>query len=325
MVNVDVHIGAGREEILPFARRVVATVREENVPFMAGSIAYQAFVSLLPLLVLLFFAISLVGDQALAGRVVSFSKEFLPTHAATLLGKSISQESGTAGASLIGLVTLVWGTLKVFRGLNTAFSELYGTTSRSSFLSRIVDGIVVFAVMTGVVLATSVGVTAISVVPLPADGVMVPLILIGVLVLAFYPMYARFPNLDLSRREILPGVVVAAIGWATLQAVFGLYVELAGGSNRAGVIGAVILLLTWLYFGAFVLLVGATVNAIIVDRREPTTTGEDTSGRSRDEPGRSRGTPQSDGGYPTGCPAGLRVNRRPPTDPLNRTEAGTSS
>lgn len=88
MVDVDVHIGVGREEILPFVRRVVTTVREENVPFMAGSIAYQVFVSLLPLLVLVFFAVALVGDQELAGHVVSFSEKFLPTQAATLLGRS---------------------------------------------------------------------------------------------------------------------------------------------------------------------------------------------------------------------------------------------
>ena len=30
--------------------------------------------------------------------------------------------------TVVGLVVLLWGTLKIFRGLDTAFSEIYGTT-----------------------------------------------------------------------------------------------------------------------------------------------------------------------------------------------------
>lgn len=283
----DVDPGAVREEGVPFVRRVVNEIREEDVPFMAGSVAYQAFVSLVPLLVLVFFAVSLVGDEDLAAQVVEFSGGFLPPEAAQLLGKSIAGKTGSTGASLIGLVTLVWGTLKVFRGLDTAFSAIYGTSEQNSFVDQVVDGLVMLVAIGGAILAGGIAITVISLLPLPGDSVLVPLVLIGALVVAFYPMYARFPDVDVTRREVLPGVLVAALGWAALQSVFGYYVEFAGGSAGAGIFGAIILLLTWLYFGALVLLLGAVVNAVLAGRRGDAPLAED---RAADEPPADEGT-----------------------------------
>lgn len=267
MVNNDVDAETVREEGVPFVKAVVNEVRDEDVPFMAGSIAYQAFISLIPLLVLAFFVVSLIGDEQLARDVVEFARGFLPEEAADLLGDSIAGQAGSAGSSFIGLVTLIWGTLKVFRGLDTAFSEIYDTMGRNSFVNQVVDGFVMLVAIGGAILAAGAAVTVVSFVPLPGDGVVVPLVLVGALGIAFYPMYSRFPDMDVSRWEIVPGVVIAALGWTALQVLFQFYVEIAGQSGGAGVVGAVILLLTWLYFGGFVLLLGGVVNAVIAGRR----------------------------------------------------------
>ncbi len=85
--------------------------------------------------------------------------------------------------------------------------------------------------------------------------------LVGGLTIAFLPMYYFFPDVDVSVREVLPGVLVAAVGWAALQSLFQVYVALSSSSDSAGPIGAILLLLTWLYFGGLILLVGAVVNA----------------------------------------------------------------
>jgi len=65
----------------------------------------------------------------------------------------------------------------------------------------------------------------------------------------------------MSRPGRYPGVIVAAIGWAALQALFQIYVAISSSSESAGPIGAILLLLTWLYFGGLILLVGGVVNA----------------------------------------------------------------
>jgi len=76
---------------VPFAKSVVAGIQEKNVTFMAAGIAYQAFISLIPLLVLVFFLVSFVGDEALAQQVSSTTEGFLPR-----VGRSSSRTGSKA-------------------------------------------------------------------------------------------------------------------------------------------------------------------------------------------------------------------------------------
>lgn len=64
-------------------------------------------------------------------------------------------------------------------------------------------------------------------------------------------------------REAAPGSIVAAFGWALLDSFFGLYTANAAQFGIYGVIGGVLLLVTWLYIGAIVLISGAVVNAAL--------------------------------------------------------------
>ena len=61
---------------------------------------------------------------------------------------------------------------------------------------------------------------------------------------------------------ITPGSIIAAILWLLLTIGFGLYVADFGNYNATyGSLGAVIVFLTWLYLSAYVLLLGAEINA----------------------------------------------------------------
>lgn len=247
---------------VPFAKTVVKGIQEQNVPFMAASIAYQAFISLIPLLVLLFFVVSILGDEALAASVAETTEGFLPESGQELLEGSIEGSVATTGASVIGLVTLVWGSLKIFRGLDTAFSEIYATTAENSIVSQVRDGLIVLAALSAALVAAAAASAVFALFPgIPFIGLLNPVLLVVGLTIAFLPMYYFFPDTDVSVRNVLPGVVFAAAGWAALQALFQVYVAFAGQSDSAGAVGAILLLLTWLYFGGMVLLIGAVVNA----------------------------------------------------------------
>ncbi|OAQ53806.1 hypothetical protein HTG_05955 [Natrinema mahii] len=248
---------------VPFAKSVVTGISEKNVTFMAAGIAYQAFISLIPLLVLVFFLVAFVGDEALAQQVSSITEGFLPESGQVVLEDGIEGDTGSVGTSIIGIVALLWGSLKIFRGLDTAFSEIYATTDENSLVDQLQDGAVVFGAVGIALVAAALTTIAFAVFPtIPVLGLLNPLLLIVGLTLAFLPMYYRFPDADLSVRQVLPGVVVAAVGWALLQSLFQVYVAVSSSSDSAGPIGAILLLLTWLYFGGLILLVGAVVNAI---------------------------------------------------------------
>lgn len=263
-------------------RDVAAAFSEENVTFMAGSIAYSAFVSLAPLLLVVLLGVRLLGSPGFKEQVVAFTDEFFPESAAAIV-QGLATGEGGAGLSVIGIVVLVWGSLKVFRNLDTAFSEIYGTEEAGGFVDQVRDGLVVLVAMV-VAVAVVVGATSVFAYLrwLPFAGLIGPLIVVAGVALALFPLYYVFPDADLEPRDVLPGVALAAVGWAVLQGLFQVYVAVSfegGGDGEADLFGAVVLILTWLYFSAVVLLLGAVVNAVLTgDAGRTATEPEPTEG-----------------------------------------------
>lgn len=85
-----------------------------------------------------------------------------------------------------------------------------------------------------------------------------------VVLLAFLGMIYRWgPNVQGSRASWLtPGSLLAAFLWAVASIAFSIYLGNFGSYNRIyGSIGAVIALLMWFYISAYIVLLGAVLNA----------------------------------------------------------------
>ena len=246
-----------------FAERVYSDFSEKNVTFMAAGIAYNAFVSLAPTLLILLLVVSTFG-AGLEARVVAVAGNWLPGPVANVVEEIFRGDSSATGASAIGLVVLLWGTLKIFRGLDTAFSEIYETKKSNSFVDQLKDGLVVLVALV-VAIVSTIGVTVIFSRfsdTIPFVGFLTPLVLVAGLALAFSPMYYRFPDTEVGMYDILPGVVFAAVGWAALQGLFQVYLAFKDPGS-GGFFGSVVLVVTYLYFSGLVLLLGAVINAVI--------------------------------------------------------------
>jgi YihY family inner membrane protein len=220
------------------------------------------FVSIIPLLGLSLAVGSALGAETFADRIVAAVGSALTPATAALLTDALTSGTGRGGATALSLTVMGWSGLKMFRGIDVAFSQLYGTTGTDGFLGSITDGVAAivgigialsgFAVVSalGAVVGVSVGLSGLALGP--------------VLVAAFLPLYYLFPDRPMTIRSALPGTVVAAAGWIVLAVGFGLYVSVAGGFQLYGVIGGALLLVTWFYFAGQLLLVGAALNAVLV-------------------------------------------------------------
>lgn len=249
--------------IVQVAKQIATEFSEKNVTLIAAGIAYNAFISLAPILLVLLLAISLVG-VGLEQRIVEVAQTSLPGPIAGIIVEIFQGESAQSGASVVGLIVLVWGALKIFRSLDTAFSEIYETTEENSFVDQLIDGLVVLVAIVIAIVAT-VGVTAVFATlsdTIPFIGFLTPLVLVGGLMIAFFPMYYRFPDADLHWKHVLPGVVFAAVGWAVFQSLFQVYLAATGGGSE-NFFGGVIVIVTWLYFSGLLLLLGAVINAVL--------------------------------------------------------------
>lgn len=261
------------ESVARAVRDIVREAQRKNVSFMAGSIAYSAFVSLLPLVLLLVIAASVVGGESLVRRVRGVTGSYLSPTGQSLLEDSISQVGSQTGLSILGIAVLFWGVFRVLRALDTAFSAIYDTQQRNDLPSQIKDGAVVLVALGAALLAVLAAATVLRFVPnLPFPELVRSASLILALSFVFLPVFYVFPDADLSLGMVLPGAVVAAIGWTFLNAIFGIYVAYSSTQELYGVIGGVILFITFLYFSALVILIGATTNAVLMGRRPSTST-----------------------------------------------------
>lgn len=255
-------------------RSIVGVVQGENVSFLAASVAYYAFFSIIPLLLLVLAIGSLVGGQAFAQQVVTAVQGQLSSQGATAIEGALTSPTGRAGASVASIVALTWSALKVFRGLDLAFDEVYGMEPRTGLLGQVKDGLVVLVTVgLGVVLMIGLGavIGRPTLIGVPYVNLFGYAVLVVGLVIVFLPLYYVMPPVDVSVREAIPGTILLAFGWIALQAGFQLYAANAGEYQAYGLLGAILLFLTWLYFASLLVLVGAAVNAVLGGRNRPET------------------------------------------------------
>jgi YihY family inner membrane protein len=255
------------------ARTVVDAVREKEVTFLAAGISYYILVSLVPLLVLALVAAALVGGEPFARQVTALVGANLPAGEG-LVAQALADRTSQGGLGLVSLLLTVWGSLKVFRGLDTAFARIYPGTTQG-FVDQIKDGVTTLTSIGAGVAGVIVLGGLLALVDLPLIGLLAPFLFLGMLFAAFFPLYYFLPNADVSVREVVPGTLFAAIGWAVLGTAFGFYAGTAGGSV-ASALGALLLLMTWFYLSGILILTGAVINAVTGGRTGDTSDdGED--------------------------------------------------
>jgi YihY family inner membrane protein len=260
------------------ARGVAAGARSDRVTFIAAGLAYYAFISLIPLLLLALVVASSLGDTEVVAALVGEVSRSLGEGAGGALSDALAGAAGRGGATVFGLAVFLWSGLKLFRGLDIAFSEVYGDPGPASLLEQLRNAAVTLGAVGVGVAATVVAGAAIAGLGLGAAvgggravGTVGTLGLVAGLTVAFLPLYYLLPGTDIPVGEALPGAVFAAVGWTALQTGFRIYATVAGSYEAYGVIGGVLLLVTFLYFGGLVLLVGAVLNAVLAGRADERT------------------------------------------------------
>ena len=245
---------------LAVGRAVVATVRDRDVTFLAAGLSYYVLVSLVPLFTLGLVVATVVGGAEFAARVLSVAETYLLPTGSGLVAAALENRTGQGTLSVVSLAITAWGALKLFRGIDVAFSRIYDYRP-SPILRQLSDGVLALVTL-GVAAAGVAAVTAaIAVTDLPFVGVVGPLVLVSFLVVAFLPLYSVIPDVSVPVRQALPGAVLAAAGWAVLGAGFGVYARVSTGV--AGALGGVLLLVTWFYLSGVLVLTGAALNAVL--------------------------------------------------------------
>jgi len=254
-------------------RGVIRGVQSDRITFIAASLSYYAFISLIPLLLLALVIANVVGGDAFQQSILDLAESQLGGETGKTVTDAVTSQEGQAGASAVAVLTLTWSSLKLFRGMDVGFSIAYRSPLPQGIAGQLKRGfITLLAVGGGIVFTVAVG-TLIALAQFDVVVADVSLIgLVGTLALllgltvTFLPLYYFLPNADMAVRDALPGAAFAAVGWTALQTGFRLYTQLSSGYEAYGVLAGALLLLTFLYFGGLIVLTGVVLNAVLAGR-----------------------------------------------------------
>ena len=209
--------------------------------------------------------------------------KFLNEHAGSLGGDMAEAlidilDTPSGAIALIGFVVAVWSMSKgfaaLFRGLAVIGGHPGTRTNMKGRLLGIAFGLATVLVVLVMLLSSVVGPLLGFEKLLPNDGGIVVTIwawvripVLGATVVAWLAvLLSKGPGGGLRWREALPGAAFAAIGWIVLTLGFQLYVVLSGGGNPIyGVLGGILVALSWLYLLIVALVLGGLLNQVLVE------------------------------------------------------------
>lgn len=258
---------------------VYQEINDRNLFLAAGGVTYSVLLAIFPALVALVSIYGLVSNTAQVETQVNAMAGLLPESSRQLIGTELHQIVSASGGALgigviLGILFALWSTSRGMSGLMSALNMAYGETETRSFVrynlvalllsvALIIGGIIAIALLAGIpAMVAAMGSGAGGVFKWVAVILEWPVLLIAVMfVLALLYCYApdRHPP---KWRWVTPGAIAAAVLWLVASMIFGAYVANFGSYNATyGSLGAVVVLLTWLYISAFVVLLGAEINA----------------------------------------------------------------
>ncbi|UWG48921.1 Ribonuclease BN family enzyme [Halanaeroarchaeum sp. HSR-CO] len=255
-----------QESSWPTLRETANAVHRNQIGFLAAAVAYYGFLSVIPLL-LLSISVGTALGYDVSSEVLGLVGDMVTPAGAAALANAVDASGPGGGITVVGVAVLLWSSLRVFRGLDVAFSSIYGDEMAEPLLSQLGDALLVVAVISVSVAGVLLLGVVLSVLDLGSVALIVgPAALTVGLALAFLPIFYIFPDADVSLREALPGTVLTAVGWTALATTFGIYAQFVPSFRLYGVLGAALLLVTWLYLGGVIIMVGAVVNAVLAGR-----------------------------------------------------------
>lgn len=272
--------------------RVKDRVSRDNIAIIAAGVAFYTFLAIPSALTALVTLYGLVFDPGDVQRQVASMQGVVPGDASNLISTQLSTVTASSHSKLgislaIAVIIALWGARSGMSTLITALNISYEQEEKRGFIwfqataLGLTLGGIVFAVVALALIAILPAI--IGLLPLGGFGRTLaaalrwPILLLLVIV-GLAALYRFAPCRSGARwRWVSWGAAVATVLWIVGSALFSVYVgQFASYNKTYGSLGAVVVLLMWLYLSAFAVLLGAELNAEMEHQTErDTTTGQE--------------------------------------------------
>ncbi|ANU12411.1 Ribonuclease BN [Planococcus halocryophilus Or1] len=272
----DVTKGSG------FLKELFQRIKNVDVPGLGAQLAFFFLLSIFPLLI---FLVTLLPYLALSrGEIFNFLEEVVPGTVYVLIESTVLEVLTTQNTGLLsfGILATIWsaslGMNALIKSLNLSYKV---TENRPILLARAMSIILtvllifilivalalpIFGEQLGRLIFSFLGLEENFLVVWNSVRFTIPAIVIFV---ACAIIYWLAPNVRLNILSVLAGAAFAATGWLLTSYLFSIYVKNFGSfSATYGSIGAIIVLMLWLYVSAMLLVIGGQINAVMNERRD---------------------------------------------------------
>jgi len=276
------------KDLLSF-RALKATVQEfqrDDALGIAAQLAYYLILALFPFILVLVSLMGTFGSEELASEVLTYFQRVMPQQAyaiiETFTANIISGQAEAPGLFTFGILFTIWAASGAFAALINALNRAYDVQETRPFwkvrgiaiLMTLGLSVLVLIAVLLLVLGPQIGDTIAQVFGLkdtfelgwniarwPAA--------LFFMVFTVALLYYFAPDVEQPFRWITPGGLIGVLLWVLASVAFNFYVSNFGSYNKTyGSIGAVIVLLLYLYISSLTILFGATLNAILVRMKE---------------------------------------------------------
>ncbi len=247
-------------------------IKEDNITSYASSCAFFIFLSLIPMIMLLFAVLPYTpaDPKLLADWVL---REF-PAGTGEFLISILNEVSNRSiGIVSITAIATFWSAGKGINSLIAGFNAIdKNVDRRNGLLIRLVASVYTLLFLVGVILMLVLVVCGNQINIFitsnfsELDGVIGvlmnfrTLISIGVLSILFMLCYSLLPVKKHKFREQLPGAIISALAWTGFSYLFSFYVNKFNAFSMYGSLTAIIILMFWLYVCMYILFLGDNLN-----------------------------------------------------------------
>jgi membrane protein len=253
---------------------------DDNCMRLAASLSYYTALSIAPLIVIAVGVAGLLwarGDVSheMVGQMRGLMGEQGAELTQNILDASADQKAGTI-ATIIGIVTLIFGATAVFGELQAAMNLIWEVKPKpiEGFMANVwawlkerffsLTMVLGVAFLLLVSLVISAGLASATNV-LGGEGeekaavghVLSLLVSIPVITLLFAVLYKYLPDAKIPWRDVWVGALVSAVLFTLGKFAIGFYLGHASVGSAYGAAGSLVVLLVWVYYSSLIFFFGA--------------------------------------------------------------------
>jgi len=264
-------------------KNTVRDISRNHTMAFAAALSYYFVLSLFPALILLAAVLVLLPIPDLFPQILDLLSRVVPSDAMGLVRQITASVITSNGGILLsfGLLGVLWSASSGFAALIEALNVAYDVPeTRPIWKTRPLA--LLMALGVGVMLLVALGFQVLG----PDFGrwlahhfglgpllrVLWPYLRWGATAAfafgAILATYEIMPNIRHRLTEVLPGAALATGCWVVLSDALGIYFRSFAHFNKTyGTLGAAIVLMVWVYYTAFVVLIGAEFNSELLQLR----------------------------------------------------------